>query len=64
MQCSEGLGGGKEIQDIILNYDNILDREKFVRDNFSIGKFIAYCMCETAHKFNVILVSDIDTRIG
>jgi len=63
MQCSEGLGGGKEIQDIILNYDNILDREKFVRDNFSIGKFIAYCMCETAHKYNVILVSDIEQEL-
>ena len=63
MQCSEGLGGGQEIQDLILNYNNILDREKFVRDNFTIGKFIAYCMCEIAYKFNVILVSDIKQEL-
>jgi nickel-dependent lactate racemase len=63
IQCREGLGGGKDIQDIILNYDNILDREKFVRDNFTIGKFITYCLCETAHKFKVILVSDIKPEL-
>lgn len=63
LECREGLGGGKEIQDLILNYDNIFDREKFVRNNFSIGKFIAYCMCETAYKFKVILVSDIKQEL-
>lgn len=60
IECLEGLGGDKDIQNLILNYDNILDREKFVREDFTISKFIAYCLCETAHKFKVILVSDIE----
>ncbi|MBV7276374.1 nickel-dependent lactate racemase [Clostridium sp. PL3] len=63
LECREGLGGDKNIQDLILNYDNILDREKFVRDDFTISKFIAYCMCETAYKFKVILVSDIKQEL-
>jgi nickel-dependent lactate racemase len=63
IQCIEGLGADKDIQDIILNYDNILDREKFVREHFTISKFIGYCLCETAHKFKVILVSDINQEL-
>lgn len=63
IECSEGLGGDKDIQNLILNYDNILDREKFVRENFTISKFIAYCLCETAHKFKVILISDIKQEL-
>lgn len=62
-QCSEGLGGDKDIQNLILDYDNLLDREKFVRENFTISKFIAYCLCETAYKFKVILVSDIQQEL-
>lgn len=62
-QCSEGLGGDKYIQDLILNYDNLLDREKCLREDFTISKFVAYCLCETAYKYRVILISDIQQEL-
>ncbi len=62
-KCSEGLGGDKSIQDIILNYDTIIDREKALRDDFTIAKFVAYYFCEIAYKYKVILVSDVDESL-
>lgn len=63
-KCSEGIGGDKNLQDIILNYNNLLDREKALREDFTIAKFVAYYFCEIAYKYNVILVSDIDPKLA
>jgi nickel-dependent lactate racemase len=62
-QCREGLGGDDDIKDIILNYDNILDREKSLRERYSISKFIGYYACEIADKYDFIMVSDIDQAL-
>lgn len=62
-QCREGLGGDSDIKDIILNYDNLLDREKSLRERYSISKFIGYYVCELAEKYNFILVSDLDQSL-
>lgn len=58
-ECSEGLGGDKDVQDMILNFDNQLDREKSLRERYSISKYVGYYMCQMSEKFNFILVSSI-----
>ncbi|MDP4144865.1 MAG: nickel-dependent lactate racemase [Bacillota bacterium] len=62
-ECREGIGGDSDIQDIILNFDNLIDREKSLRDRYSISKFVGYYFCETAEKFKLILVSELDPEI-
>lgn len=62
-QCSEGLGGNQDVQDMLLNYDNLLDREKELRREYSISKDIAYIFCEFASKYDVIFVSDLDPEL-
>jgi nickel-dependent lactate racemase len=59
-QCSEGIGEIKDIKDMILNFDNMLDREKDLRENYTISKFVGYFFCETGEKYKLILVSEID----
>lgn len=59
-QCSEGIGEIKDIKDMILNFDNMLDREKDLRDHYTISKFVGYFFCETGEKYKLILVSEID----
>lgn len=59
-QCSEGIGENPEVKQMILNYDTMLDREKVLRADYSISKYVGYYFCETAEKYNLILVSDID----
>lgn len=62
-ECSEGLGGNQDVQDILLNFDTLLDREKELRREYSISKDIGYIFCETASKFDVIFVSDLDPEL-
>ncbi|MFD3157882.1 nickel-dependent lactate racemase [Haloimpatiens sp. FM7330] len=62
-ECREGLGGNEEVQNMILNYNTLLDREKALREDYSISKFVGYYVCETAEKFNFILVSKLDPKL-
>lgn len=62
-QCSEGLGGNQDVQDILLNFDTLLDREKELRREYSISKDVGYIFCETANKFDVILVADLNPEL-
>jgi Uncharacterized conserved protein len=62
-QCSEGLGGNQDVQDILLNFDTLLDREKELRREYSISKDIGYIFCELANKFEVIMVSDLNPEL-
>lgn len=62
-QCSEGIGEIKDIKDMILNFDNMLDREKDLRENYTISKYVGYFFCDTAEKFKLILVSEIDAEL-
>jgi nickel-dependent lactate racemase len=59
-ECSEGIGEVKDIKDMILNFDNMLDREKDLREHYTISKFVGYFFCETGEKYKLILVSEID----
>lgn len=59
-QCSEGIGEIKDIKDMILNFDNMRDREKDLREHYTISKFVGYFFCETGEKYKLILVSEIN----
>lgn len=62
-KCSEGIGEVKDINDMILNFDNMLDREKELRENYTISKYVGYFFCETGEKYKLILVSEIDPSL-
>lgn len=62
-ECSEGLGGNEDVQNILLNFNNIIDREKELRREYSISKDVGYIFCETANKFDVIFVSELDPEL-
>lgn len=59
-ECSEGLGGDEEMQSMLLNFDTSEEREKDLRNKYSISKYVGYYFCESADKFNVILVSSLN----
>jgi len=61
-ECSEGLGGSDDFRSILVDYNNHLEREKSLRECYSISKHIACLSCETAETFNVILVSTINPK--
>ncbi|QGU95543.1 nickel-dependent lactate racemase [Clostridium bovifaecis] len=61
-QCSEGFGN-YEVEDIIHNYNTILEREETVRKNFTIPRYIGYFTSEVAYNFNMILVGEIDENL-
>jgi len=61
-ECIEGLGGSDDFRSILVDYNNHLEREKSLRECYSISKHIACLACETAETFNVILVSTIDSN--
>ncbi len=48
---------------MLTDFTNALDREKELRNNYSISKHTSYIACDTAEKFNLILVSNIDPEI-
>lgn len=62
-ECSEGLGGNEDVKNMLLNYDNLLDREKELRREYSISKDVAYIFCETAQKYHVIFVTNLDPKL-
>lgn len=62
-ECSEGIGDIKDLQDIILNFDNNIDREKDLRQNYTISKYVGYYFCLMAEQYNMILVTKIDPAL-
>lgn len=62
-ESPEGLGGNAEVQDMLLNYDSVLAREDALRSDYSISKYVAYYFCESAAKFDLILVSTLDPEL-
>jgi nickel-dependent lactate racemase len=61
-ECVEGVGSD-DLQKIIQDYENNVEREKAVRENFTVAKYIGYSMAEAAKSFNIIFVSGIDKSI-
>ncbi|GAA0743115.1 nickel-dependent lactate racemase [Clostridium oceanicum] len=62
-ECSEGLGGDEGVKKLLTDFNNMLDREKELRDRYTISKHTSYLACDTAERFNMILVSNIDPSL-
>jgi nickel-dependent lactate racemase len=54
--CSEGYGND-EMQQILRNYPNSIEREREVRKSFTIAKYIGYCMGVAAEENDCYLVT-------
>lgn len=57
-ECSDGFGN-EVIREIVQNYNTMLDREKALRANYSIAKYIGYYVCEAAHNYPFIFVTSM-----
>ncbi|PUU88782.1 MULTISPECIES: nickel-dependent lactate racemase [Halanaerobium] len=57
--CSEGIGH-PEVEDIIQNYNNNLEREDLLRREFTISRYVGYLITTEIKDINCILVSNID----
>ena len=55
----EGLGNPL-MEEMLARFNNMHERELFLRDNYTIGRFIAYYGCELASRFNIILATELD----
>ena len=62
-ESPEGLGGNAEVQEMILNYDTVLEREDALQRDYSISKYVGYYFCESAAKFELILVSSLEPTL-
>lgn len=58
-QCSEGIGS-LDCQHILCDYDTLAERESALRQNFTIGGYMGYLFEESAEKYHLIIVSDLD----
>lgn len=58
-KSNEGYGSA-DTEHIIAGEPTMLDREKALRSNFSIGGFIGYLFAESAVKYHLIAVTDMD----
>lgn len=57
--CSEGIGH-PEVEDIIQNYNNNLEREDLLRSNFTISRYVGYLITTEIEDINCVLVSNIE----
>ena len=57
-KSQEGFGSA-DTEKQIAGYATMLDREKALREDFSIGAFIGYLFAESAEKYNLIAVTDM-----
>lgn len=58
-QCSEGIGSS-DCQHILCDYDTLAERESALRQDFTIGGYMGYLFEESAEKYHLIIVSDLD----
>ena len=57
-QCREGFGDA-DCEAQLCDFENMRDREKALRANFSIGGFVGFLFAETSENYHMILVTDI-----
>ena len=57
-EASNGIGS-PDLEYMLKNFDNTADREKYLRENYTIGKNVAYSLCEYADLYQYILVSSL-----
>lgn len=60
-ECIENMGSDESI-DIIMNYENNLEREMKLRKKFSPEEYSGYLLCELATKYNIIMVSKYENE--
>ncbi len=58
-RCEEG-AGSDECLEIMTAYPDQVEREKVLRDRFSIPRYVGYLLAEQASRTNLILVSDMN----
>lgn len=58
-ECSDGFGN-EEIRKITQDFDNVEDRERELRRDYTIEKYVGYYASEVASKTNMILVSSMN----
>ncbi len=61
-QCTEGIGN-EDMRQIIEDYENNIQRERALRKDFTVSKYIAYMIAEMAQKYKIILVSEMDSKV-
>jgi nickel-dependent lactate racemase len=59
-ECSEGIGGDEGINTILTRFKSLDERERYLRDAYTIAKFVGYYFCSTAVEYNLIMVTSID----
>lgn len=59
-ECVEGLGH-KDMEQIFYDFKDNLSREQEVRREYTIAKFISFMLCDMAARYNIILVSSMET---
>lgn len=60
-KSEEGYGSA-DTERQIAGFPTMLEREKDLRENFSIGAFIGYIFAESAEKYHIIAVTDMDQK--
>ena len=58
-RSQEGFGNA-DTERQIAGFSTMLEREKDLRENFSIGAFIGYLFAESAEKYHMIVVTGMD----
>lgn len=58
LQCPDGFGNA-DTQKLLCAYETMNEREKELRENFSIGAFAGYFIADAATKTHLILVTDM-----
>lgn len=61
-ECREGIGH-PEVKEIIENYKSNIEREKYLRNNFTISRYTGYLITKEIEDINLILVSELDKKI-
>jgi len=60
--CNEGMGN-PEVEYILKNFENNLEREKELRENYTIAKYIGFLSAWYSEIYNIIYVSSIDPSL-
>ncbi len=60
--CSEGIGP-PDADTIFLGCETNAEREKEVRNLFTVPKYVSYYMCTAAEKWNIIIVGSGDPKL-
>jgi len=58
-QCPEGVGSA-DCEELLCGYDSLAERETALRKHFTIGGYMGYLYEESAQRYNLVVVSELD----